>query len=143
MLGIIYAIVAGIAMSLQGVFNTNVSDKIGMWHTNVIVQAIALICSAIALFFTKDGGFAGLRDVNKLYLFGGVLGAVITFTVMKGIGSLGATFAIAIILISQISAAAAIDAFGLFGAEKLTFGLAQIGGLVLMIGGILLFKWKF
>lgn len=142
-MGIIYAIIAGIAMSVQGVFNTNVSDNLGTWHTNVLVQAIALTCSVMALFFTKDGSFSGLRDVNKLYLLGGVLGAAITFTVMKSIDGLGTTFAIAIILVAQISAAAIIDVFGLFGSEKITFAFPQICGLLLMISGIILFKWSF
>ncbi|MBY6773846.1 DMT family transporter, partial [Clostridium botulinum] len=37
MMGIIYAIISGISMSLQGVFNTKLGEKIGIWETNVIV----------------------------------------------------------------------------------------------------------
>lgn len=33
-LGILFSAVAGILVSLQSVFNTRVSDKIGLWETN-------------------------------------------------------------------------------------------------------------
>ena len=56
--------------------------------------------------------------MNKFYLLGGVLGIIITVTVMLGIGKLSPTVAISIILISQLFVAALIDAFGLMGSEK-------------------------
>ena len=35
------------------------------------------------LLFTKNGNYKVIKDANKLYLLGGVLGVVIIFTVMK------------------------------------------------------------
>ena len=43
MIAIITAIISGIAMSVQGVFNTRLGEKIGVWETNVFVQGSALI----------------------------------------------------------------------------------------------------
>ncbi|MCM0647120.1 DMT family transporter [Clostridium swellfunianum] len=142
MLGVILSIVAGVAMSLQGVFNTRLGDKIGTWETNVIVQATGLILSLIALFIVGNGSFKNIKDANKLYLLGGALGVVIIITVMMGIKSLGPTCAITIILIAQLTAAALIDAFGLFDSVKVAFGTSKIIGVVVMIVGILIFKWK-
>lgn len=142
MLGVILSIVAGVAMSLQGVFNTRLGDKIGTWETNVIVQATGLILSLIALFLVGNGSFKNIKDANKLYLLGGALGVVIIITVMMGIKSLGPTCAITIILIAQLTAAALIDAFGLFDSVKVAFGTSKIIGVVVMIVGILIFKWK-
>ena len=85
MLGIICAIISGIAMSIQGVFNTRLGEKIGLWETTVLVQAIALICSLIISFFYGDGSYSNLKTANKLYLLGGVLGVIITFTVIKAL----------------------------------------------------------
>ena len=42
MIAIITAIISGIAMSVQGVFNTRLGEKIGVWETNVFVQGSAL-----------------------------------------------------------------------------------------------------
>ena len=143
MFGFIIAIISGIAMSVQGVFNTKLSDKIGTWETNTIVQGSALVLTLIILFFFGNGNFKELKSANKLYLLGGALGVVITFTVILSIKSLGTTVGIGTILIAQLLAAALIDAFGLFGSEKVPFSFHEILGIVIMIVGIVLFKWKF
>ena len=48
-------------MSLQGVFNTRLSDKIGSWETNTIVQASGLILTLIVLFFFGNGNFKEIK----------------------------------------------------------------------------------
>lgn len=142
MIGIFLSILSGICMSFQGVFNTRLSEKIGLWETNVIVQGTALIFTLIILFFGNKGNIKNIKDVNKLYLLGGLLGVIIIYTVVKGISSVGTTCAISTILIAQLLAAAAIDAFGLFGTQKIAFGLNEIVGVIIMIVGIVIFKWK-
>ena len=84
MMGIIFSIIAGALMSFQGIFNTKLSEKIGLWETNTIVQGSAFILTLIALFFFGKGSFKEVRDVNKIYLLGGVLGVLIILTVMIG-----------------------------------------------------------
>jgi transporter family-2 protein len=142
MIGVILSIIAGVAMSLQGVFNTRLGDKIGTWETNVIVQATGLVLSLIALLIAGSGSFKNIKDANKLYLLGGALGVIIIITVMIGIKSLGPTCSISIILVAQLTAAALIDAFGLFDSTKLPFGTTKIIGVIIMVAGILIFKWK-
>ncbi|NMF07686.1 DMT family transporter [Clostridium beijerinckii] len=142
MFGIICAIISGIAMSIQGVFNTRLGEKIGVWETTLLVQIIALVLSLIIFLFLGDGNYSNLKDSNKIYLLGGALGVVITFTVIKSVSSMGPTFGIGIILISQLLAAALIDAFGLFGSERLRFSLNHFLGIAIMIAGIVIFKWN-
>ena len=142
MFGIIFAVISGISMSIQGVFNTKLSEKIGLWETTVIVQGIALICSIIISLFFRNGSYANLKNTNKYYLIGGVLGVVITYTVVKSISLMGATLGIGIILAAQLLAAAIIDAFGLFGSNKIKFTLNNFIGIAIMIIGIVIFKWK-
>lgn len=139
---IIFAIISGISMTIQGVFNTRLSDKIGLWETSVIVQGTAFIFALILSFFLKDGSYKAIKDVNKLFLLGGIIGVIITFTVVKSISSMGATLGIAIILVAQLLSAAIIDALGLFGTEKIAFNLREILGVLIMLFGIILFKWK-
>lgn len=142
MTGIIFSIIAGAAMSIQGVMNTRLSEKIGLYESNVFVQGSAFILSLIAMWILGKGSFRAIGGVNKMYLFGGVLGLVITITVMLGIGKLSPTVAISVILISQLFVAALIDAFGWMGSEQIAFGWNKYVGMALMIGGVLLFKWK-
>lgn len=129
-------------MSLQGVFNTRLSSKIGSWETNVIVQGSGLILTALILLIFGNGHFKEIKNVNKLYLLGGVLGVVIIFTVMEGISMMGPTYSIATILVAQLIAAGIIDAFGLFDSTKISFGWTKIIGIAIMIIGIVIFKWK-
>ncbi len=143
MFGIIFAIIAGAAMSIQGVMNTRLSEKIGLYESNMIVQGTAFILSVFAVWLLGKGNLKEISGVNKWYLLGGVLGMVITITVMQAIGRLSPAVAVSIILISQLLVAALIDAFGIMGSEKVAFGWNKYVGLVLMIGGMLLFKHKF
>ena len=51
MFGIISAIISGISMTLQGVFNTRLEEKVGTWETNAFVQGSAFI---ITIIITTD-----------------------------------------------------------------------------------------
>lgn len=140
--GVIFSIAAGMAMSIQGVMNTRLGEGIGNVEANVFVQGTAFLVSAAVLLFYRQGSFTELMGVNKLYWLGGIVGVVITLTVMLGIKSLGTTVAISVILISQLLVAALIDAFGLMGSERVAFTWTKFLGLALMIGGTVVFKLK-
>ncbi|WP_369811877.1 DMT family transporter [Clostridium sp. CM028] len=141
-MGLIFSIVAGICMSLQGVFNTRVSEKVGLWETNVFVQGTGFIVTLIILLIVGNGNIKAIKEVNKLYLLGGFLGAIIIFSVMQGISIMGPTCSIAIILVAQLLAAGVIDRFGMFGAQQIKFALSKFIGIGIMIVGIIIFKWK-
>lgn len=141
-MGFIFSIIAGAAMSIQGVMNTRLGDKIGLYEANAFVQGTAFLLSLIAVWIVGKGDFKLIGEANKLYLLGGVLGLIITVTVMLGVGKLSPTIAISTILISQLLVAAIIDAFGLMGSDKIAFGWNKYVGLLLMLGGVLLFKIK-
>lgn len=141
-MGYIFALIAGAAMSFQGVMNTRLGDKVGLFASNAYVQGTAFVLSLIALIFAKNINLRGFTEVNKLYLLGGVLGLIITVTVMLSIKNLIPVIAISVILVSQLVCAALIDAFGIMDSEKIVFGWNKYIGAILMIGGIVLFKWK-
>ena len=142
MLGFFMAILSGAAMSLQGVMNTRLSDQIGLYESNLFVQGTAFALSALALIIFGKGNFSAITSVPPLYLFGGALGVVITVTVIASISNLSPAVAISVILISQLFVAAMIDAFGIMGSEKTAFTWNKYLGLLMMIGGVILFKWK-
>lgn len=144
MCGFLFAIIAGVAMSLQGVFNTRLSDKIGSLKTTIFVQGTAFLFALIALFFFNSydqGKLSDLRFVNKLYLTGGLIGVLITYTVILSIKGLSPTVAISSILIAQLLSAALIDAFGLFDTKKVAISTNEIVGISVMLLGIVIFKY--
>ena len=137
------AVVAGAAMSFQGVMNTRLGEKIGLYESNVFVQGTAFALAVVAMLILGKGDLMQITAVNqKGYLLGGVLGLVITITVMLAIGNLSPTYAISVILISQLTVAALIDAFGWLGSDKVPFTWTKYLGVGLMIAGVIMFKWK-
>lgn len=140
MTGFIFCIIAGAAMSIQGVMNTRLGAGIGTLEANAFVQVTAALLSLAALLVYRTGSFSALPGVGRLYWLGGVLGLVITVCVMLGIKNLSPTVAISAILISQLLVAAAIDGFGLMGTDKVDFCWRQALGVLLMISGVVIFK---
>ena len=141
-MGFIFSVIAGAAMSIQGVINTRLSEKCGLFESNAFVQGTAFIAALIIMLFFGKGNIGNLRSVSPIYLTGGLIGVIITVTVMLGIKSINPTTAISVILISQLTVAALIDAFGILGTEKVSFGFGKLAGLGLMIAGMLIFKLK-
>lgn len=140
MLGVIFSILAGAAMSFQGVMNTRLGEKAGLMEANAFVQGTAFLLSVLAMLFFGNGSLKSVFSAEKVYLLGGALGLVITVTVMLAIKNLSPTVAISIILISQLLVAAGIDAFGILGSEKVAFGISKYLGIGLMILGVIIFK---
>ena len=73
-------------------------------------------------------------------LLGGVMGALITYTVIKSMAGHGPAGAVMIIVTAQILVAYLIELFGLFGTDKVNFEWSKLLGVALAIGGIILFK---
>lgn len=142
MLGFIMSALAGAAMSFQGVINTRLSEKIGLFESNVFAQGSAFLLSLIVMLIWGKGKLTALAGTDWVYWLGGVLGLVITLTVMLSVKGLGPTAAVSVILITQLLTAAVIDGFGLLGTEKMPFGWNKYVGLAVMTGGIMLFKLK-
>lgn len=140
MLGFLYAVIAGAAMSVQGVMNTRLGEKVGVMEANAVVQAIGLVLALAVAFFFGKGDIRQIGQAPWYAWMGGVLAPVITVTVMLSIAGLSPTIAISTILIAQLAVAAGIDAFGWMGAQQAAFTWQKLVGLALMIGGVLCMK---
>lgn len=142
MQGILFSLLAGVLICLQSVFNAQASEKLGLWQTNAIVHGVGFLVSFAIFLFVRDGDWHKIGEVNKLYLLGGVFGAVIVFSVMKGVTAIGPAFSVSLLLISQLAVALLIDSFGLFGVEKVPLTASKVWGIAIMIVGVLVFKLK-
>ena len=144
MIGWMISIISGVLMALQGVFNTQVTKQTSVWVSASFVQATALIICLAAWFCTgRQGSFSGLFHVKPWYmLLGGVMGAFITYTVIKGMAQLGPAKAVLFIIAAQLVAAYLVELFGWFGAQKAGFDWMKLLGVAVFIGGVILFKWK-
>lgn len=142
MWGIITALVSGALMSVQGVFNTEVTKQTSLWVSSAFVQLTALIVCLGAWLVTDRTNFMKIMQVDPKYmLLGGAIGAFITITVVKSMDSLGAARAAMLIVIAQLIIAYVIELMGLFGVEKQPFEWRKVIGMAVAIAGIVIFKW--
>jgi len=103
MWGFLAALISGALMSIQGVFNTEVTKQSSLWVSTGWVQLSAFAVCAAAWFFTGRQSVSALWQVeNKYTLLGGVIGAFITITVIQSMGALGPAKAAMLIVISQL-----------------------------------------
>lgn len=143
MIGFIIALVSGALMSVQGVFNTQVTKTTGMWVSNGWVQLTAFAVCVIAWFCTGRDSIASLAKVEPKYvLLGGVIGAGITWTVIKSIEMLGPAKSALLIVIAQLVVSYLIELFGAFGMDKQPFEWRKLIGLCIAVAGIAIFQWK-
>ena len=142
-MGMIIAVISGALMSIQGVFNTKVTDTTGVWTANAFVQFTALLVSLGAWAAVERNSFMSLAKVEPKYmLLGGVMGAAITWTVIQSMKSLGPAKAVLFIVVAQILVAYLIELFGIFGTDKQQFEMKKMIGMALAIVGIVIFKWE-
>lgn len=143
MIGFFVAILSGALMSVQGVFNTQVTKTTGMWVSNGWVQFSALALCVVVWFVTGRDSISTIADVSPKYmLLGGVIGAGITWTVIKSMEQLGPAKAVLLIVIAQLLVAYLIELFGLFGVDKEPFEWRKIAGMTLALIGVAIFQWK-
>lgn len=143
MAGFLIALLSGALMSIQGVFNTQVTKTTGLWVSNTWVQFSAfLACIAVWLFTGRDSFMTVMKVEPKYMLLGGVIGAGITWTVIQSMSALGPAKAALLIVTAQLVVAYVIELFGMFGMEKQPLDWRRVGGLVIALIGIAIFQWE-
>ena len=141
MVGFFIALISGALMSIQGVFNTQVTRSSSIWVANVFVQLTALLVCLGAWLFADRTSFGTLLKVEPKYmLLGGAIGAFITYTVIMSVDKLGPAKAAMCIVISQLIVAYLIELLGIFGIEKQPLSIKKVIGMLIAIVGIVIFK---
>lgn len=142
MLGFVVAIISGALMSIQGVWNAGVTKQTSIWTATGFVQFSALVVCIAAWFVSgREKSIGTLLQVSpKYFLLGGILGAFITFTVIKSVAMLGPAKSAMFIVTAQLIASYLIELFGLFGTEKVPFSWQKLCAAAMMAGGAIWFK---
>ena len=130
-------------MSIQGVFNTEVTKQTSIWVAAGWVQLTAFAACVIMWLFTGREPVAGLIQVSPRYMLaGGIIGALITYTVIRGMDLLGPARAVMLIVVSQLLVAYVIELFGMFGVPKAEWEWRKAVGMAVAIVGVVIFKWE-
>ena len=142
MWGILVAAISGALMSIQGVFNAEVTKQSSIWLSASFVQLTAFVVCVLAWLITgRDGTVGSLLQVTPKYmLLGGAIGAFITYTVIYSMNSVGPARSVMFIVAVQLLVAYLIELAGIFGVDKQPFEWRKCIGVI--IAGIITFKWK-
>ena len=141
MWGILIALLSGALMSIQGVFNTEVTRQSSSWVSAGWVQLPAFVTCLVMWLLTGRPEVQGIWQVRPWYMLsGGVIGALITWTVIRSVESLGPARSALLIVVAQIAVAYGIEVFGLFGVEKSGWEWKKAIGALTAVIGIIIFQ---
>lgn len=141
MWGFVIALISGALMSIQGVLNTEVTKQTSIWVSAGWVQLTAFFTCILLWFFADKSPVGAILQVRPWYMLaGGIIGAFITYTVIKSMDGLGPAKATLLIVITQIVVAYGIELFGLFGVDKAPFEWKKLIGALIAIAGIVVFR---
>ncbi|WP_341517861.1 DMT family transporter [Bacillus paramobilis] len=140
MKGIIFAVLAGVLITLQGTFNAKLSSHIGIWSTSIITHFIGFLIATTIFLLKKEEKIADLKDVKKIYLVAGALGGLIICAETVAIHSMGVTLTAGTLMVAQLLTATLIEMKGLFQIKKIQMERYHIVGTIVMIIGIVVFN---
>lgn len=141
MYGVMIALASGALMSIQGVFNTDVTKQTSLWVSAAFVQLTALlVCLAAWLLYDRTSFWSLWEIQDKYVLLGGAIGALITATVIRSMNALGPAKAAMLIVIAQLAVAWMIELLGVFGVEKQEFSMRKLLGLLIAVAGVITFE---
>lgn len=137
----IYALVmlaAGIGIPLLAALNAGLGKSLGSpVAASAVLFCVALSVAGLALVISGDiAKLARLSLAPKQFLFGGFFVAFYVLSVTFIAPKFGVGNAVFFVLIGQMISAAAIDHFGLFGAQISPLSLTRAAGLGLMAVGV-------
>lgn len=136
-LAVVLASLAGIAGSVQVAVMGRFGERIGVLpalaFSTLVTGLLALVVLAVAR--GGVGGYAdALRQPPWLWV-GSAMGLLVVLSITYAGPRIGTTATVAILIAGQLAAAAAIDRFGLFGAEAVGLGRGRIAGIALLALG--------
>lgn len=141
--GFLIALLSGALMSLQGVLNTEATRQASIWVCAGWVQLTAFLTCVLFWVFSGCAPVSTIFQVRPWYMLtGGILGAFITWTVIRSMDHLGPAKATLLIVVTQILTSYGIELLGLFGVEKAVFEWKKLIGAAIAIAGIIIFRWE-
>ncbi|MNI25999.1 hypothetical protein D3C76_882200 [compost metagenome] len=138
--GIMLALIAGSLVSLQNIFNSKVNEYTGSWSTTTLVLGMGFVASFIIGLLVEGTHLFALQNLQIWHMVSGLTGVGVVLCLVQGMKWLNPTYAIAIVLTSQLVTALMWDSFGWLGVEEVPFTVNKLIGVIVIVGGILVFK---
>ena len=128
---------AGIAAAIQVAVNGRLGARIGTLEAATFQSLIAVslfVVTTLAVRGGLGGVFSGLRAPVWMWL-GGAMGFVIVSAITYAPGRISNLAVAGVLIAAQLLMAALIDAFGLFGFERLGLPWERLAGIALLAAG--------
>ena len=130
-------LLAGVGIPLLAALNAALGTRLGSPAAAALVLfLVAFSAAAIVFVATGAHGLGRLAAAPKHLLLAGVLIAFYVLSITYIAPHFGVGNAVFFVLLGQLISAAAIDHFGLFGAQATALGPARLGGIALMAAGV-------
>ncbi len=129
---------AGIGIPILAALNAALGRFIASPTTAAVVLfSVALICCVLFMFATSGSqALTRALDAPRYLLLGGALIAFYVLTITHIAPHFGIGNAVFFVLLGQLISAAAIDHFGLFGAQLTPLGWIRAVGIAVMAIGV-------
>ncbi len=132
-------LVAGICVPLLAALNAALGKTLGApAAASVLLFVVALLSALIVYLATGGPGVAEILATPKHLWLGGVLIAVYVLSITYVAPHFGVGNAVFFVLLGQMISSAAIDHFGLFGAQVSTLNAMRAAGIAVMASGVAL-----
>jgi transporter family-2 protein len=134
---VVLAIVAGVAGSVQVAVMSKLGDRVGVFGALAWATTLTALL-AVALMLVARQGFGEFAAAARqpVWLWSGALMSLVIVLAITLAGSrIGVIATISILLAGQFAAAAAIDRYGLLGADRIGVGWWRVFGIVLLAIG--------
>ncbi|AWB44595.1 hypothetical protein DCC85_10420 [Paenibacillus sp. CAA11] len=139
--GILFALLAGSLVGLQNIFNSRVNERVGSWPTTTLVLLLGFLASFVLGLIFEGKSLFHLEHMQPWFWFSGIVGVGVVVCMVNGMKRLGPTYTISIVMSSQLFFALLWDSLGWMGLEKVPFSFKQLAGVLVLISGILVFKF--
>ncbi|MHA7964678.1 DMT family transporter [Paenibacillus sp. CAU 1782] len=140
--GVLMALAAGSLVSVQTMFNNKVNESASPHVTTMLVLGMGFLASAAMGIVFEGSSFFSFKPMQPWFWFSGLLGIGVVTCVVRGVRLLGPSYAISIVMASQMLCALWWDSMGWFGLDKVAFTPQKAIGAVVLICGLILFKAK-
>ncbi len=141
LLTVLIGILGGIAVGLQGPIAAQMGQRVGSAASSFVVHVSGALLSGALLLVRGGESMQNWRSLSWYMLGSGFFGVVLYLTINHTMPRLGATTALALIIIGQLAMGILIDHFGLFGTAIRHMDAWRLAGAALLLaGGYLILK---
>jgi bacterial/archaeal transporter family-2 protein len=142
---LLFALITGAGLAVQSVINARLRILLdGPFWAAAGQTLVGLIFLVVVGLLTRQPPpvTSGISRAPLWIWAGGLFG--VTFILVNIIltPKLGTTLTLAMMIVGQLSAALIVDHYGLFGGTVIRLSAGRVAGVVLLLLGVSLIRWK-